>query len=33
MKIKLNELKEVFKLKLVETSSLKEAESLEKEFL
>jgi hypothetical protein len=33
MKIKLNELKEIFKVKLVEVSSLKEVENLEKEFL
>jgi hypothetical protein len=33
MKIKLNELKEIFKVKLVEVGSPKEIENLEKEFL
>jgi hypothetical protein len=33
MKIKLNELKELFKVKLVEVGSLDEAISLEKGFL
>jgi hypothetical protein len=33
MKIKLNELKEVFKVKIVDASTLKETENLEKEFL
>jgi hypothetical protein len=33
MKLKLNELKELFKLKLVEANNQNEAENLEKEFL
>jgi hypothetical protein len=33
MKLKLNELRELFKIKLVDVSSVEEAENLEKEFL
>jgi hypothetical protein len=33
MKIKLNELKELFKVKLIEVGSLEEVTNLEREFL